>query len=247
MELEFKDLKTIRIDSKESSFEILEKITSISKLLNKRISNVVHDNQIFIRNNMGKSLYLTTDSINKDLFYVICGGFINAELRVIVNYIAKEKGKFFVYKAAMSLDVDKTEPMITIYPPHFFERYSQRMNINKQGLALIEYFIKNNTPTIEIIRAYMYNGEKKIVISTKDGVGVADRIITDTHRTYICKTFLNYNLLFHRQKEIYHKVMRMIKEADEIQNENTQKLKNAYNCYLLNTMMSINNRIKINI
>lgn len=239
MELEFKDLKNIRIDSRESSFEILEKVTSIAKLIKKRITTLLRNNQRLMIDNIGKILYLTTDSINQDLFYVVSAGFINAEWRVIVNYIAKENGKFFVYKEAMHLDIDKTEPILTIYPPHFFERYSQRMNINKKGLALIEYFIKNNTPTIEIIRAYMYNGEKKIVVSTKDGVGIAERIIADTHRTYICKTFLNYNLLFRRQKDVYHKVMKEIAEADEIQNENTQKLKNARNCHLLNLMMSI--------
>ena len=239
MELEFKDLKNIRIDSRESSFEILEKVTSIAKLIKKRITTLLRNNQRLMIDNIGKILYLTTDSINQDLFYVVSAGFINAEWRVIVNYIAKENGKFFVYTEGMHLDIDKTEPILTIYPPHFFERYSQRMNINKKGLALIEYFIKNNTPTIEIIRAYMYNGEKKIVVSTKDGVGLADRIIADTHRTYICKTFLNYNLLFRRQKDVYHKVMKEITEADEIQNENTQKLKNARNCHLLNLMMSI--------
>lgn len=239
MELEFKDLKNIRIDSRESSFEILEKVTSIAKLINKRITTLLRNNQRLMIDNIGKILYLTTDSINQDLFYVVSAGFINAEWRVIVNYIAKENGKFFVYTEGMHLDIDKTEPILTIYPPHFFERYSQRMNINKKGLALIEYFIKNNTPTIEIIRAYMYNGEKKTVISTKDGVGMADRIIADTHRTYICKTFLNYNLLFRRQKDVYHKVIKEITEADEIQNENTQKLKNARNCHLLNLMMSI--------
>lgn len=239
MKLEFKDLKNIRIDSRESSFEILEKVTSIAKLIKKRITTLLRNNQRLMIDNIGKILYLTTDSINQDLFYVVSAGFINAEWRVVVNYIAKENGKFFVYKEAMHLDIDKTEPILTIYPPHFFERYSQRMNINKKGLALIEYFIKNNTPTIEIIRAYMYNGEKKIVVSTKDGVGMADRIIADTHRTYICKTFLNYNLLFRRQKDVYHKVMKEITEADEIQNENTQKLKNARNCHLLNLMMSI--------
>ena len=238
MELEFKDLKNIRIDSRESSFEILEKVTSIAKLIKKRITTLLRNNQRLMIDNIGKILYLTTDSINQDLFYVVSAGFINAEWRVIVNYIAKENGKFFVYTEGMHLDIDKTEPILTIYPPHFFERYSQRMNINKKGLALIEYFIKNNTPTIEIIRAYMYNGEKKIVVSTKDGVGLADRIIADTHRTYICKTFLNYNLLFRRQKDVYHKVMKEITEADEIQNENTQKLKNARNCHLLNLMMS---------
>ena len=79
----------------------------------------------------------------------------------------------------------------------------------------------------------------KIIISIKDGVGIADRIIADTHRTYICKTFLNYNLLFRRQKDVYHKVMKEITEADEIQNKNTQKLKNVRNCHLLNLMMSI--------
>jgi hypothetical protein len=239
MELEFKSLKNIRIDSKESSFEILEKITSIAKLLNKRITTLLHNNQQLMIDNIGKVLYLTTDSINTDLFYVVSAGFVNAEWRVVIHYIAKENGKFFVYREGIHLDIDKTEPILTIYPPHFFERYSQRMNINKKGLALIEYFIKNNTPTIEIIRAYMYNGEKKIVVSIKDGVGIADRIIADTHRTYICKTFLNYNLLFHRQKDVYLKVMKEITEADEIQNENTQKLKNARNCHLLNLMMSI--------
>ncbi len=239
MELEFKDLKNIRIDSRESSFEILEKVTSIAKLIKKRITTLLRNNQRLMIDNIGKILYLTTDSINQDLFYVVSAGFINAEWRVVVNYIAKENGKFFVYTEGMHLDIDKTEPILTIYPPHFFERYSQRMNINKKGLALIEYFIKNNTPTIEIMRAYMYNGEKKIVVSTKDGVGMADRIIADTHRTYICKTFLNYNLLFRRQKDVYHKVMKEIAEADEIQNENTQKLKNARNCHLLNLMMSI--------
>ena len=131
MELEFKDLKNIRIDSRESSFEILEKVTSIAKLINKRITTLLRNNQRLMIDNIGKILYLTTDSINQDLFYVVSAGFINAEWRVIVNYIAKENGKFFVYTEGMHLDIDKTEPILTIYPPHFFERYSQRMKDRK--------------------------------------------------------------------------------------------------------------------
>lgn len=96
-------------------------------------------------------------------------------------------------------------PHLAIYPPHFFKRYRERMQLDVTGIDLmVEYFRYNSNFTWKesprLISDTHYVTE--VGASTADGVSLGIRSIFDN---FLLKTFVTYDMLKDQQFEEYTK------------------------------------------
>lgn len=80
-------------------------------------------------------------------------------------------------KYALIRQVTGGTASLSIYSPHFFQRYAQRMNLDLGGINLIRrYFEENRT---SFIKEKTIDGEHVVTITTKEGVAFGLRKDSD--------------------------------------------------------------------
>lgn len=96
--------------------------------------------------------------------------------------------------------------VLTIFPPHFFSRYAERMRLSKTGLELIKHYFKFNNN-------YMYAGTADTVTgTTKEGIALG--IQTECYN-FLFKTFVSFEMLKGEQIENYLKSNSLREELHE--------------------------------
>lgn len=103
---------------------------------------------------------------------------------------------------------------IAVFPPHFFSRYRERMNMNYYGKKLItEYFIRNSSFVFDH-KSTIYDNIKiiEVAASSNDGVGLGYVLLEGD--TFL-KTFITYEMLKGEQIEKYTENEKIRKEIHD--------------------------------
>lgn len=102
--------------------------------------------------------------------------------------------------------------ILIVYPPHFFSRFAERMNLDLSGVDLIKrYFEKNNSYAFELGGAD--NGRQEIYGSSLDGVALGLRSIE--YNIILFKTFITYDMSKGSQIEAFARNEEIRKEIHE--------------------------------
>lgn len=102
--------------------------------------------------------------------------------------------------------------ILIVYPPHFFSRFAERMNLSLTGVDLIKrYFEKNNSYAFELSIAD--NARQEIYGSSLDGVALGLRSIE--HNIILFKTFITYDMSKGSQIETFARNEEIRKEIHE--------------------------------
>lgn len=111
--------------------------------------------------------------------------------RSLVTYIITFTTSHGIYAIMVSFIDNK--PIYIFFPPHFFSRYAERMNINKSGLELMKLFFKANNN-------FIYDYNDGIKGSTADGIALG--FVTELGNIMF-KTFVSFDLLKGEQIDKY--------------------------------------------
>lgn len=106
--------------------------------------------------------------------------------------------------------------LLIAYPPHFFSRYAQRMNLSLSGIKLVKYFFERNagygfTHKNELINET--TAIKHVYGSCSDGIALGD--LTASGLVVLFKTFITYEMLKGEQVEEFAKTEAIRKEFYE--------------------------------
>lgn len=88
---------------------------------------------------------------------------------------------------------------VNAFPPHFFRRYAERMNLELAGDALVEHFFRWNDAGYNIEKP---EGEHEQCMCVRDGVCLGE-VIND--RTFVARTFIRYDMSIGWQREAFEK------------------------------------------
>lgn len=124
-----------------------------------------------------------------------------------VCYQETEHGRY----AYMPTWVDK-KLILIIYPPHFFSRFGERMNLNLSGVELIKrYFEKNNSYAYELGAAA--EGRQQIYGSSLEGIALGLKSVE--HEIILFKTFITYEMTKGSQVDAFARNEEIRKEIHE--------------------------------
>lgn len=106
--------------------------------------------------------------------------------------------------------------LLIVYPPHFFSRYAQRMNLSLSGIELVKYFFERNasygfTHKTELVSEK--TAIEHVYGSCSDGIALGD--LTASGLVVLFKTFITYEMLKGEQVENFAKTEAMRKECHE--------------------------------
>lgn len=111
-----------------------------------------------------------------------------------ITYVVTYESPHGAYVVMVSW-VNNGNPQLIIYPPHFFSRFRERMNLSEKGILLMIRFFHNNS-------SYVYDKQTKIIAedkyyvevygSTREGVCLG---ILSTENNILFRTFVTYDML----------------------------------------------------
>lgn len=102
--------------------------------------------------------------------------------------------------------------ILIIYPPHFFSRFAERMNMDLSGVELIKrYFEKNNSYAYEFGTAD--DSRQQIYGSSLEGIALGLR--NTEHDIILFKTFITYDMSKGAQIETFARNEEIRKEIHE--------------------------------
>nr|DAT27612.1 MAG TPA: hypothetical protein [Caudoviricetes sp.] len=106
--------------------------------------------------------------------------------------------------------------LLIAYPPHFFSRYAERMNISLSGMELVKYFFERNA-------SYGFTHKNELVSETtaienvygscSDGIALG--VSSASGLIVLFKTFITYEMLKGEQVEDFAKTEVIRKEFHE--------------------------------
>ncbi|MGL4328500.1 MAG: hypothetical protein ACRCS7_13680 [Tannerellaceae bacterium] len=118
-------------------------------------------------------------------------------LLIVVCYANMQDGYYAYYAGASTIGTFH----VCIYPPHFFQRYAQRAEVDKTGVALIRhYFQRNNCFMYDIIKK---DDEEILRGVTEEGVLFGKNI---GDGVAIMKTFIGWDCA---NESVYAEMMPM--------------------------------------
>lgn len=126
---------------------------------------------------------------NYDRYHAVC----------IVALRREERG----YTAYLTHIGSETLIRRTVFLQHVFDRYAERLNINKQGLDVIRYFLYNHTNGHILEnhhlagRSVRYNGRAHRFVASDDGVLLGDI----ENGIFVFRTFITYEMATGLQRE----------------------------------------------
>lgn len=129
------------------------------------------------------------------------------------TYVATYNSPHGIY--AIMVSFINENPHLIFYPPHFFRRYRERMDLDLHGdELLVEFFRYNSGYVFEHYLKDSGGGEKILEIagSTNDGVALG---IQSVNGNLLFKTFVTYDMLKGEQIEVYTKNELIRKELHE--------------------------------
>lgn len=112
-----------------------------------------------------------------------------------VTYVDSPHG----FMVVMSSSLNGKRHLI-FYPPHFFTRYRERLNIDLIGLDLIRNFFKYNSSYTFEFKDNEFNTE--VFGSTKEGVALG---VVSEENNVLFKTFITYKMTKGEQVESFAK------------------------------------------
>lgn len=102
--------------------------------------------------------------------------------------------------------------ILIVYPPHFFSRFAERMNLNLSGVELIKrYFEKNNSYAYELGAAA--EGRQQIYGSSLEGIALG--LKSAEHDIILFKTFITYEMTKGSQVDAFARNEEIRKEIHE--------------------------------
>ncbi len=146
-----------------------------------------------------KNLFIAT-------FTAIKRGDNNNPIIGIYGIYSRPEGKY-----AATLNREKN--LMSIYPPHFFNRYKERIfnNISMSAEDIIKHYFKNNwgflaaivnTDITAVYKCFENDGSIDIVATTDEGYCFGERQGNIT----IVKTIISDNMLFENQKPLFNEL-----------------------------------------
>ena len=126
---------------------------------------------------------------NYDRYHAIC----------IMALRREERG----YTAYLSHIGTETLIRKTVFLQHVFDRYAERLNVNKQGIDIIQYFLNNHTNGHILEnhqlagRSVRYNGRNHRFVAGEDGVLLGDI----ENGIFVFRTFITYEMATGLQRE----------------------------------------------
>ena len=127
-----------------------------------------------------------------------------------ITYINSPHG----YYVVMPTSTNNHKHLI-IYPPHFFRRYSERMDIHLSGIELITHFFKYNYNYVYSTKDVKITPEeftREIYGSCKEGIALG---VCTTKDNVLFKTFITYEMCKGAQIEEFSKNEQLRKEIHE--------------------------------
>lgn len=105
----------------------------------------------------------------------------------------------------------------SVYLPHFFDRYAERVHVSKTGIDLIYHFFNRLTssPLMEgqrlAAKSVRYNGRDHRFMAMQDGVMLGDV----EHGIFIVRTFITYDMAGGLQQEQFEAARNRVHSIDE--------------------------------
>lgn len=162
---------------------------------NKKYSKVIHK--------QGMN-YLSCYKLNTNLYFILyCGN---------ENYLS---GYGFIYLvlrnnrwvAITQGTVDKNFRVeIEIYEAHFFSRYKERFNVDKQGIELICHYFKNNMDIFNKITIQEHNNKTYQLSNIKGGLAICEVVDIGGKAVWLYKTCICQSLLKEKQIKIKEQI-----------------------------------------
>lgn len=106
--------------------------------------------------------------------------------------------------------------LLIVYPPHFFSRFAERMNLNLTGLDLMRRFFEYNSSYVFQIKPEKLDERKYILNvygSCSEGVAMGVRAVNPG--IYLFKTFITYEMCRGEQIEEFAKNEKIRQEIHE--------------------------------
>lgn len=128
----------------------------------------------------------------------------------LISFVCYQETDYGRY-AYMPTWADK-KLILIIYPPHFFSRFAERMNLNLSGVELIKkYFERNNSYAYEFGNAD--DCEQHIYGSSLEGIALGLKSVK--HEIILFKTFITYEMTKGSQIEVFARNEEIRKEIHE--------------------------------
>ena len=119
---------------------------------------------------------------------------------------------FALHQTALNYNKDV---YITTYLPHFFERYAERMHVDKTGVDLIKHFYRHNhaadNDTTQELSGKGSRTDNSIHMCFDEGIGMGEYL---NFEHVVLKTFVTYDMTSGEQKEVFSE-MRIPNEDSE--------------------------------
>ena len=118
--------------------------------------------------------------------------------------LRKEKHGYTVYLTKLNKETIMGK---TVFLPHFFDRYAERANVDKQGMDLIRHFLEHQYGGHVITdqrlagRSVRYNGRNHKFIAVQEGVMLGDM----EDGIFIVRTFITYDMATGLQRDKFTK------------------------------------------
>lgn len=131
----------------------------------------------------------------------------------LITFVCYQDTK--VGKYAFMPTWESGELILIVYPPHFFQRFAERMNMNLTGIDLIRRYFERNS-------SYCFNIKREesegctyhhIYGSCKEGAAMG--LVVPYKRIYLFKTFITYDMCKGKQIEDFAKSEQLRKEIHE--------------------------------
>lgn len=106
--------------------------------------------------------------------------------------------------------------LLMVYPPHFFSRFAERMNLNLTGLDLMRRFFEYNASyAYQIKNEKLDNGMYILNVYGSCKEGVAMGVKAANQNIYLFKTFITYDMCKGEQIEDFAENEKMRQEIHE--------------------------------
>lgn len=106
---------------------------------------------------------------------------------------------------------------VTTYLPHFFDKYAERMNLDKTGVDLIKHFFRHNhVADNDFTKTLSGKGSRDtdtIHMCFGEGVGMG-QVLSNRHA--LLKTFITYDMTSQNQEEVFTDLRIDSKDYQEI-------------------------------
>lgn len=107
------------------------------------------------------------------------------------------------------------KPQLIMYPPHFFSRFRERMQLNATGIELMKLFFRHNASYVYEVKQVQVTQDtyiNEIYGSCKEGVALG---VLTVENNILFKTFITYDMLKGEQVNKFIENEKLRKEIHE--------------------------------